>query len=333
VQHEIIAATAQGASGHVSFSTVSKIVEEIGERYGKWQNAECVDLKGALMQMENQGTGRVLLKDFYGNALGGAWQFSESEDYLRELGALDESDAKRKAVIISNYVYAPSNCLASSGMYGICCLNECEGLLGHIEREVGSPEATPEQILALTAKLPSSTVQAPRNLSQSLLRRLDEIGEASNGDIPLHNRLFAQWMHQAFPRECPYPHLVGTTTSLGPKAWSEHSGLDFRIDTQGASTRMTVLNSTIEQLERDFSAGQSFGETRPEDEDLMWSTEEETFIVPSRSLLERIAYVAGFHRSVVVVLPVFVAMAAFVVKMNPVQDGKDKCCKSDAVFV
>ena len=60
------------------------------------------------------------------------------------------------------------------------------------------------------ANLSSSTVQAPRNLSQTLLRRLDEIALGHDGTVVLHSRLFAQWMHQAFPRECPYPHVTGT---------------------------------------------------------------------------------------------------------------------------
>ena len=28
--------------------------------------------------------------------------------------------------------------------------------------------------------------------------------------MPLHGRLFAQWMHHAFPRHCPFPHVSGT---------------------------------------------------------------------------------------------------------------------------
>ena len=29
-------------------------------------------------------------------------------------------------------------------------------------------------------------------------------------EVPLHGRLFAQWMHYAFPRHCPFPHVSGT---------------------------------------------------------------------------------------------------------------------------
>jgi len=26
--------------------------------------------------------------------------------------------------------------------------------------------------------------------------------------VPLHGRLFTQWLHFAFPHECPYPHIT-----------------------------------------------------------------------------------------------------------------------------
>jgi len=77
---------AKSNSGNFSFDTATQIVEEIGERYGHWQDAECRDLKRLLSKYENAGTGRVLLKDFYGAALDGNWQFSESVEYLQELG-------------------------------------------------------------------------------------------------------------------------------------------------------------------------------------------------------------------------------------------------------
>ena len=75
------------------------------------------------------GAGRVRVADFYKKALNeGQWQFSESIDYLRQLGALDESDAANPRVIIPNYISGPSNCVASSSYYSVCCLDECEGI-------------------------------------------------------------------------------------------------------------------------------------------------------------------------------------------------------------
>merc|ERR1719413_222807 len=80
--------------------------------------------------------------------------------------------------------------------------------------------ASPGRIAELVAGLPSDTVDAPRNLSEPLLSRLGEIADHHNGLVPLHGRLFAQWLHHAYPLECPYPHEAGTTN---PSAWTQDS--------------------------------------------------------------------------------------------------------------
>merc|ERR1712061_837071 len=174
----------------LSFNDTMEVLEEIGERYGRWQDLECRELKHDLIKLENQGTGRVLLKDFYGAAVGGAWQFSESIQYLRQIGALDESDPDRLKVIIANYINAPSNCVASSNFYSVCCIDECEALRGQLERTLAGPEATPERIAKIISTLPSPTVEAPRNIPTSLRDLLDEIAiHHGNGKVPLHSRL------------------------------------------------------------------------------------------------------------------------------------------------
>merc|ERR1719191_424672 len=195
----------------LSFAGTASIVERAADQFGQMQDRECRALKESLLTMEYEDSGRVRVADFYKRALGGEWQFSESLSYLRELGALDESDPARPSVVVTNYVSSPTNCISSSSFYSVCCLDECEGLMGHLERRIEAPEATPEQLAALVAALPSDTVDAPRNLSASLLRRLDEIASSHGGQVPLHGRLFAQWMHHAYPRECPFPHVAGST--------------------------------------------------------------------------------------------------------------------------
>ena len=49
--------------------------------------------------------------------------------------------------------------------------------------------------------LPQNQVVAPRALSQALQMRLREVASLHGGRVPIHGRLFAQWMHHAFPRE------------------------------------------------------------------------------------------------------------------------------------
>jgi len=184
-----------------------------------------------LVDMEDPGTGgagRVRLADFYDASLNrGKWQFIESVEYLRELGALDESNPDNLRVIIANYVNGPSNCVASSSYYSVCCVNECDELLGHLETKIAAPDATPEQILALAAALPSSTVQGNRVLPSWLTQRLQEVAQHHDGLVPLHGRLFGQWMHYAFPRECPFPHVLGATRPQTAEAWMQEGNRDF----------------------------------------------------------------------------------------------------------
>merc|ERR1719221_1766484 len=126
-------------------------------------------------------------------------------EYLQALGALDMSDAGQGRVIIPNFIAGRTNCLTPSGFYSVCCHNECDGLMTELERRIDGPMAAPELVAELVAALPSDTVDAPRNLSSPQLLRLQEIADRHSGQIPLHGRLFAQWMHHAYPRECPYP--------------------------------------------------------------------------------------------------------------------------------
>merc|ERR1719277_336334 len=193
--------------------------------YGHWQNQECSVLKGTLMEIEKPGTGRVPLASFYGSALNnGSWQFMESVPYLRQLGALDDSDPAQMSVIIPNYLNSPSNCVASSKFYKVCCIDECDSLLGHLEAKVGASHASPQKIAALVSTLSSDTVSAPRTLPAGLIWRLEDIAGQHDGSVPLHGRLFAQWMHHAYPRECDYPHVTGTTNPLEPIEFAATTG-------------------------------------------------------------------------------------------------------------
>merc|ERR1719499_2431028 len=94
--------------------------------------------------------------------------------------------------------------------------------MSSLEHKIGEPEAEPGHIADLISVLSTDTVQAPRNLSAQLLRRLDEVASANRGKVPLHGRLFAQWMHHAFPRECPYPHESAAHPHT-PDEWMQES--------------------------------------------------------------------------------------------------------------
>jgi hypothetical protein len=255
----------QRVHGIFDFALVTRIVERVGERFGQFQDQECKQIRASLYAIEESGTGRVRLSDFYKPALDGSWQFQESQKYLRQLGALDESDPKNPRVIIANYISSPSNCIASSSFYSVCCMDECEGLLGHLEQQIAAPEATAEQIVRLVEKLPSSSVVAPRTLSKTLRSRLFAIDEEHGGKVPLHGRLFAQWMHHAFPRECPYPHVAGTTNPQTPDEWLDSTGEETMASMEDIQALLdNAQNLVEEELDADL---------------LPWSPEEELLVI------------------------------------------------------
>merc|ERR1719235_410253 len=157
---------------YVYFNEIENVIAELGERYGRFQDIECRQFKDWLVALEDQsvgGAGRVRLSDFYGAALNdNKWQFSESIDYLRQLGALDESDVANPRVIIPNYISGPSNCVASSAYYSVCCLDECEGILGRVEQLIAAPEASASTILSVVPMISSATMPSNRTLSNWL---------------------------------------------------------------------------------------------------------------------------------------------------------------------
>merc|ERR1719323_3061737 len=59
----------------------------------------------------------------------------------------------------------------------------------------------------------------PPPLTAALQQQLEQIAAAHSGEVPLHGRLFAQWLHYAFPRECAFPHKAGLVSSLTPSEY------------------------------------------------------------------------------------------------------------------
>jgi len=229
--------------GQVPFDHSLSTVQELGHRFSTFQNFECRSLKSALMEIEFSGSGRVLLSDFYRVGLKTDWQFNENVAYLRSLGALDDSDADLLRVFIPNYLHSPTNCLSASGFYSVCCFNECEGLLRSLESQIEGSSASPRNILEKVALIESDTVAAPRNISGTLQMRLSRIGDLHGGRVPLHGRLFAQWMHHAYPRECPFPHVAGNTKPRSQEEWVREIGED------GLASKEEMQSMSLQQQE------------------------------------------------------------------------------------
>jgi len=292
-----------------TFETMVRVVEEIGDRYGRWQDQECLELKDSLLKLEERGTGRVPLATFYEAALNGQWQFSESKSYLRQLGSLDEADEGRPAVVIPNYVNSPTNCVASSKFYSVCCINECEALLGHLERTMTAPTATPTRIVEVIETLPSATVEAPRKLPERLVTRLQEIATHHGGHVPFHARLFNQWLHHAYPRECPYPHVSGTSKPISPERWMEQTGENVEADAD-------TMRWHVEE-------GKRSGQPDEFSEELPWSGEEEFFIAhtPVESPSPGLSTAKMVHRGVAFIAMLSAAVVMFLRLISTAKEG------------
>mmetsp|Transcript_13454 Transcript_13454/g.38697 ORF Transcript_13454/g.38697 Transcript_13454/m.38697 type:complete len:331 (+) Transcript_13454:655-1647(+) len=259
-------AAGAAAGAGVSFDESRSVLSRITERYGLWQDRECRDMKAMLLPWEDHGSGRVHLTDFYRASLSGRWQFSESTEYLRRLGALDETVPSSPRVIIVNYLLSYSNCVGSTAYNDLCCVSECEALMAAVERHVASSSATPDGLLEVVADLPSSTVPAGRQLGPLLEQRLRWIAAQHDGAVPIYGRLFAQWMHHAYPRECPYPHAVGTTQQLSP--------LDY--------ARTTGANRTASEAEMQGVVARPERRDHPQ-ETVPWDPREEVLAPPTRT--------------------------------------------------
>jgi hypothetical protein len=232
-------------------------------QFGHFWATECTRVKDMLMEMDRGNTGRVKLNKFYGSALDGEWRFSESKEYLEQLGALDESSSRHgPQVIITNYIQAASNCIISAPHYRICCVNECEPILAEIEASVASSTASPEAIMSVVKNVTVNMDDEPPRISSSLRSQLNDIARANNGQVPIHGRLLGQWLHYVFPHECPFPHKTGTTITLSPLQFGDY---------MASEEQMATHAKPLELLESQDDAG------LPAEDDWMtqWSHEEE----------------------------------------------------------
>jgi len=269
----------QVAPGLTSYalSDIVRLMEGVDERLARHlDQTNCKEMRGHLTQMEERaGTGRVRLHDFYGSVVDGrAWQFSDSVDFLKETGMLDESDASQPRVLIANYLYMHGDCLEVSSFYNLCCINPCEGLMGHLERSIRAPHATPDEIVRLVSALPSQSVPENRILAPVLVKKLEEIARNNEGMVPLHGRLFAQWMHFAYPLECPYPHVSGTTKIMSNSAWYQERGVESVLNETEMKQYMESL-SVAPPNDIVDSALQGWEEQEGDKMLEMWADEEE----------------------------------------------------------
>ncbi|OLQ01988.1 hypothetical protein AK812_SmicGene15244 [Symbiodinium microadriaticum] len=140
----------------------------------------------------------------------------QCRSYLRELGALDETGMHGKQVIIPNYIQAASNCslamdcIVTTQHYMVCCTTDCNEIMTEIESEIAQPTAQAARILEVVGNMTTISSledEGSVRIDDALAAQLRSIEAANGGEVPLHGRLYLQWLqspqHYVFPRECP----------------------------------------------------------------------------------------------------------------------------------
>jgi len=222
-----------------SFEDVHQAVGDLTKSAASYWKTDCMRMKSVLAKMDRAGTGRIPISDFYGAKADGDQRFSESEAYLRDLGALDEtSTLLGKKVLLANYLQGASNCFVTTPHYMVCCPSECDELLNDIQDAVVAPDASVEEIWALVQGM-SSFDDEPPALDKTLYRQLERIAQKHGGRVPLHGRLFALWLHYVFPRECPYPWKAGTASATAINQFSGWLASEEEVQAYSAQRNLT----------------------------------------------------------------------------------------------
>lgn len=205
------------------FADAAAVTRLVGERFGREQQLECMELKTALTEHDTDHSGRVPLLDFYQVGNVGDWTLAEDVAVLRRMGALDETSEQRgPMVMIPNYIHSRSNCVEASDLYKVCCLNECEGFLRSLEQHVQRPVASVEEVVDFVERSRTSSMEGSKVLTLALLDQLEQIAATrEDRKVALHTRLFAEWLHFVFPRECPYPHMQEEEATGQAASWEE----------------------------------------------------------------------------------------------------------------
>jgi len=259
-----------------SFRDVREIVEGLTSSFASFWQSECAAMKDHLVNLDHRHAGRVPLLHFYRAAAAGGngAHFSESELYLWLHGIIDSEGVMiGPQVIIPNYIQSPSNCMVNMGHYLVCCPNECEAVQSELEHELNAPDASPDEILQALTNInylvTFDTDKVPLVLvTRQLESYLRAMGDTYNGSVPVYGRLFSQWLHYVFPRECAFPHRSNQAVAVTAGAF----GSDARLNTSELERRAVMTAN-----EREINAVARFTRERIGWID-MWDSEEEWFV-------------------------------------------------------
>jgi hypothetical protein len=291
----------RGATPKYKFDNTVVLAQRAVEEMGPWLDQECKKIQEPLVKMDKQDTGRVRLFDFYSHSEDGA--FVESEAYLRQLGALDESSASLgPQVIIPNYMQGANNCIVFGKYYSLCCMNECEGMQRQLEDHIGRPSAPVAEIASAMQKLFSMDLNMwfahdldlsdPRR-NTTLLDDLHRVAGIDGGEVHLQGRLFAQWLHFAFPRSCPFPYSSG---ALQQQTFDEFGAQAARVSDD--ELKLSFLKKKRAQTNHEEPSGKAGAKMWDMHEEDIQPAVERKITIPSGLNLMLVLTLVGFAAGV-----------------------------------
>jgi len=201
VMEAVLEQAKNGQKPPFKLAVATAAAEKVLLRFKSVSSDMCSSLKDRFMNIPNGLTGSVLLSDVraqHDNL------FRESDKYLHELGALDETDPQSPRLLIPNVILGPSNCDATTSFYDLCCPNECEVDMEHLERALAANQTT-DHVSSIVEDMQRRHRVA--EVSAAMKDQLKDLAQAHGGKVPIHGRSFAEWLHKMLPTECPRPRF------------------------------------------------------------------------------------------------------------------------------
>ncbi|CAE7522943.1 licD [Symbiodinium natans] len=183
----------------LTFDDAAEAADAVLLLFQEVSGAMCHDMERTFQTLRGGDRGLVRLSEL--RTADGGDLFRESVDYLRQLGALDET-GRDAYVFMPNYMLGPSNCDGTTSFYDLCCPNSCEAYKGKLEQALMSAADHVDAVLRTIEDHSGSKLQ------DELLTKLKAMAKEQGDQVLIHGHAFADWLHQAFPRECPRPRAA-----------------------------------------------------------------------------------------------------------------------------
>lgn len=191
---------AEVASQTVSLKDSMLFADQLLQFFSKVSGSMCHDMEQSIGKFSGGAEGLVSLADLrtlHADSNPDAYLVTESVEYLRELGVLDENSGD-PYVLVPNYMLSSTNCDMSTSFYDLCCPNPCEHHKEHLEHALAGAKTNHSGVIMEIVQQ-----RLGRPMPADMARLLDGIASGHNGTIPIHGRGFADWLSKVFPQDCP----------------------------------------------------------------------------------------------------------------------------------